>query len=261
MIEGLCRANEIDLALNCALAWKSSFQDRGYLPHMVTDGQPSTPGFLDDSVWMALGTLELRDSLHSRGMDASPVGDFARELVDEILREFLDANQPLPRYRRRGHDEIFAEVRPVFDQVLPSPMSGLIEVLRRSGKIAEASALADTMWRFAASVPTASEGALWSIGRLLLDDHSAATPLNAIRIAPDRWSIDIPTVGATAVHARVVLSDGSVIAAAVPSGATVLEWTSDQAPTSIQLQICRDQLCEPWRSFAVTENQRTGAER
>lgn len=260
MIEGLCKANEIDLALGCALAWRDAFTECGYLPHMVTDGQPSAPGFLDDSVWMALGVLELRDSLAARGMDALAVGDFARDLVDEILREFVDANQPLPRYRRRGHDEIFAEVRPVFDQVLPSPMSGLIEVLRRSGKVAEASALADTMWRFAASVPTASEGALWSIGRLLLENDSAATPLHAIRTAPDQWTVEIPFVEAAEVHARIVQADGSVLSATF-SGGTTIEWSSEQAPASIQIQVCRDQLCEPWRSFAVSENQRTGAER
>jgi len=256
MIEGLCRANRLDLATTCALAWQKHFAANGYLPHMVTDDVASEPGFLDDSVWMAIGILELNDALALRGETQPVLVEFAENLVTEILGSFFEPNNELPRYRRACHEPLFAEVRPMFDQVLPCPMSGLIEVFRQSGRFAEASALASTMWRFAASVPTASEGALWAIGRLLQDPSvtTAETKLHATETTAGHWRIELPTTFAcNELHARVGLESGVVMPAVAKfeSGAWRITWQSDQPVQKLMLQVCREGACEPWKCYEV----------
>ena len=101
------------------------FRD-GFLLHTYKDGQAKLLGYLDDYAFVAVGLLDLYETLFDRSYLDRAVG-----LADVMLREFWDERDGGFFYTGKSHEQLISQAKPVFDGSIPSGNAMAAQLLLR----------------------------------------------------------------------------------------------------------------------------------
>lgn len=152
MIAALCQAGELGMAQNCAQAWLEAMEEFGTLPHQVTNGVPFGFAYLDDFAQMGLGFLSL-----ARASGDETFAQVARQLADEMILEFWDADKGGFFFTSDRHTALFARSKPVMDQSGPAANASALELLLHLGDKERAEQGLMAVVGMAQKVPDAAE--------------------------------------------------------------------------------------------------------
>jgi len=101
------------------------FRD-GFLLHTYKDGQAKLLGYLDDYAFLAVGLLDIYETLLDRAFL-----DRALQLNEIMLREFWDENEGGFFYTGKSHEQLISRAKPIFDASIPSGNAMATELLLR----------------------------------------------------------------------------------------------------------------------------------
>jgi len=101
------------------------FRD-GFLLHTYKDGQAKLLGYLDDYAFLAVGLLDLYETLFDR-----LYLDRAIELTDIMLREFWDERDGGFFFTGKSHEPLISRAKPIFDASVPSGNAMATQLLLR----------------------------------------------------------------------------------------------------------------------------------
>ena len=90
------------------------FRD-GFLLHTYKDGQAKLLGYLDDYAFLAVGLLDIYETLLDRAFL-----DRALQLNEIMLREFWDEDEGGFFYTGKSHEQLISRAKPIFDASIPS---------------------------------------------------------------------------------------------------------------------------------------------
>ena len=133
MLSGLAEALKISENPACIDAAKRTvefifskmFRD-GFLLHTYKDGRAKLLGYLDDYAFVAVGLLDLYETLFDRAYL-----DRAIQLADIMLREFSDAQGGGFFFTGKSHEQLISRAKPIFDASIPSGNSMATQLLLR----------------------------------------------------------------------------------------------------------------------------------
>jgi uncharacterized protein YyaL (SSP411 family) len=174
-IVGLARAEQLENAARAANALLQAERRFGRLPHQVFDGAPSGEAFLEDHAFLAMGLLQLADSMQEQRFRAE-----ASRLVGTMVDEFWDSSAGGFFSTSNRHEILFGRTKPAFDQPTPSANSAAIRALVRVGDFDRAERSFSAMLGWMERAPTATEG-LWLAALELYQATEAATQGDASR--------------------------------------------------------------------------------
>jgi uncharacterized protein len=132
-LSGLAAAIKIsdDLALVKAanqtieFIFDKMFRD-GFLLHTYKDGRAKLLGYLDDYAFLAVGLLDIYETLLDRAFL-----DRALQLNEIMLREFWDENEGGFFYTGKSHEQLISRAKPIFDASIPSGNAMATQLLLR----------------------------------------------------------------------------------------------------------------------------------
>ena len=101
------------------------FRD-GFLLHTYKDGQAKLLGYLDDYAFVAVGLLDLYETLFDRSYL-----DRAIQLADIMLREFWDEQGGGFFFTGKAHEQLISRAKPIFDASIPSGNAMATQLLLR----------------------------------------------------------------------------------------------------------------------------------
>ena len=101
------------------------FRD-GFLLHTYKDGQAKLLGYLDDYAFLAVGLLDIYETLLDRAFL-----DRALQLNEIMLREFWDENEGGFFYTGKSHEQLISRAKPIFDASIPSGNAMATQLLLR----------------------------------------------------------------------------------------------------------------------------------
>jgi uncharacterized protein YyaL (SSP411 family) len=101
------------------------FRD-GFLLHTYKDGQAKLLGYLDDYAFIAVGLLDLYESLFDRTYLSRAI-----QLTDVMLREFGDERNGGFFYTGKSHEQLISRAKPIFDASIPSANAIATQLLLR----------------------------------------------------------------------------------------------------------------------------------
>lgn len=90
------------------------FRD-GFLLHTYKDGQAKLLGYLDDYAFLAIGLLDLYETLFDRSLLRR-----ARQLTEILISEFSDNEGAGFFYTGKSHEKLVSRSKPFFDASIPS---------------------------------------------------------------------------------------------------------------------------------------------
>ena len=101
------------------------FRD-GFLLHTYKDGQAKLLGFLDDYAFVAIGLLDIYESLFDRSALERAIA-----LSEIMLREFWDEKEGGFFYTGVSHEKLISRAKPIFDASIPSGNAMATQLLLR----------------------------------------------------------------------------------------------------------------------------------
>jgi len=101
------------------------FRD-GFLLHTYKDGEAKLLGYLDDYAFMAVGLLDIYETLFDRSTLTRAI-----ELAEIMLREFLDEQNGAFFYTGNSHEKLISRAKPIFDASVPSGNAMATQLLLR----------------------------------------------------------------------------------------------------------------------------------
>ncbi len=101
------------------------FRD-GFLLHTCKDGCAKLLGYLDDYAFVAVGLLDLYETLFDRTLLQR-----ARQLTDILIREFWDDRAAGFFYTGQSHEKLVSRSKPIFDASIPSGNALAAQLLLR----------------------------------------------------------------------------------------------------------------------------------
>ena len=101
------------------------FRD-GFLLHTYKDGQAKLLGYLDDYAFLAVGLLDIYETLLDRAFL-----DRALQLNEIMLREFWDEEEGGFFYTGKSQEQLISRAKPIFDASIPSGNAMATQLLLR----------------------------------------------------------------------------------------------------------------------------------
>ena len=101
------------------------FRD-GFLLHTYKDGQAKLLGYLDDYAFLAVGLLDIYETILDRAFL-----DSALQLNEIMLREFWDEEEGGFFYTGKSQEQLISRAKPIFDASIPSGNAMATELLLR----------------------------------------------------------------------------------------------------------------------------------
>src|SRR5882724_4124976 len=101
------------------------FRD-GFLLHTYKDGQAKLLGYLDDYAFLAVGLLDIYETLLDRAFL-----DRALRLNEIMLREFWDEEEGGFFYTGKSQEQLISRAKPIFDASIPSGNAMATQLLLR----------------------------------------------------------------------------------------------------------------------------------
>jgi len=101
------------------------FRD-GFLLHTYKDGRAKLLGYLDDYAFVAVGLLDLYETLFDRTLLQR-----ARQLTDILVQEFWDDAAAGFFYTGKSHEKLVSRSKPIFDASIPSGNAMAAQLLLR----------------------------------------------------------------------------------------------------------------------------------
>jgi uncharacterized protein len=101
------------------------FRD-GFLLHTYKDGQAKLLGYLDDYAFLAVGLLDIYETLLDRAFL-----DRALQLNEIMLREFWDEEEGGFFYTGKSQEQLISRTKPIFDASIPSGNAMATQLLLR----------------------------------------------------------------------------------------------------------------------------------
>ncbi len=101
------------------------FRD-GFLLHTYKDGQAKLLGYLDDYAFLAVGLLDIYETLLDRAFL-----DRALQLNEIMLREFWDEEEGGFYYTGKSQEQLISRAKPIFDASIPSGNAMATQLLLR----------------------------------------------------------------------------------------------------------------------------------
>ena len=98
----------------------------GFLQHTYKDGQAKLLGYLDDYAFLAVGLLDLYETLFDRSLLRR-----ARQLTEILIREFSDDEGAGFFYTGKSHEKLVSRSKPLFDASIPSGNAMAAQLLLR----------------------------------------------------------------------------------------------------------------------------------
>jgi len=98
----------------------------GFLLHTYKDGQAKLLGYLDDYAFLAVGLLDLYETLFDRSLLRR-----ARQLTEILIREFSDDDGAGFFYTGKSHEKLVSRSKPLFDASIPSGNAMAAQLLLR----------------------------------------------------------------------------------------------------------------------------------
>ena len=105
------------------------FRD-GFLLHTYKDGQAKLLGYLDDYAFLAVGLLDIYETLLDRAFL-----DRALQLNEIMLREFWDEEEGGFFYTGKSQEQLISRAKPIFDASIPSGNAMATQLLLRLNHI------------------------------------------------------------------------------------------------------------------------------
>jgi uncharacterized protein YyaL (SSP411 family) len=262
LIAGFVAAARLDLASQLASQlWEH--WDEGHLPRQIVNGGGEGVGFLDDYAGLAYGLTALGR--------AEPEGEWlsrASLVAEEISSRFVSVDQSLTS-TGSGHEVLFGNSRPVFDQPAPSATALACRTFVRTGRelLAESVMLGAAGWMERA--PTATEAlhlALMEllalgvrVGRVRVRLASASEGLAVVLEIEPGWHLYGPegselgasTVVDVSVPATMDYPPGPYVGT-VRIPIQVLGGYLGPVEVMVSWQPCSDQVCEAPGSVTFT---------